>query len=203
MRGTASIAILFLSCATTGICADDLRWSDPAALSPAPARAVGWPNRAADFDALPGFVKPPPGYGEVAFYWWMGDPLTRERLAWQLDRLDESRGVMGLQVNYAHSDRGGRSYGLTYPSQPPLFSEAWREARRARFSRDSVPTRAAWHDRRTAHPTRPDRRSPVQRRLHAAAATSQSGRRKFKEIDTQKCGMCDTPFPRFLFHRSV
>ena len=32
---------------------------------------------------------------------------------------------MGLQINYAHSDRGGRSYGLTYPSDPPLFSEAW------------------------------------------------------------------------------
>ena len=73
---------------------------------------------------LPGFKEPPPGYGEVAFYWWLGDPLTRERLAWQLDQL-AGKGVMGLQINYAHSDRGGRSFGLTYPSDPPLFSEDW------------------------------------------------------------------------------
>ena len=34
-------------------------------------------------------------------------------------------GISGLQVNYAHSDQGGRSYGLTYPSEPPLFSPEW------------------------------------------------------------------------------
>jgi len=75
-------------------------------------------------DPLPGFKEPPPGYGEVAFFWWLGDPLTKERLSWQLDRL-AGKGVMGLQINYAHSDRGGGSWGLTYPSDPPLFSEAW------------------------------------------------------------------------------
>jgi hypothetical protein len=120
-------AIVILAWAASGVSAGDLGWSDPAALGPPPAHAVGWPNRSAEFDALPGFADPPPGYGEVAFYWWLGDPLTRERLAWQLDRLHESQGVTGLQVNYAHSDRGGRSYGLTYPSRPPLFSEAWWE----------------------------------------------------------------------------
>jgi len=127
MRCLPFIVILILTCATTGVWAGELGWSDPAALAPPPAHALGWPSRAADLDALPGFVNPPPGYGEVAFYWWLGDPLTRERLSWQLDRLQESQGVTGLQINYAHSDRGGRSYGLTYPSQPPLFSEAWWE----------------------------------------------------------------------------
>ena len=34
-------------------------------------------------------------------------------------------GCRGLQINYAHTDRGGRSYGLTMPSDPPLFSEEW------------------------------------------------------------------------------
>ncbi|MDR1525522.1 MAG: hypothetical protein LBS79_09775, partial [Tannerella sp.] len=33
------------------------------------------------------FSTPPPGYGNVAFYWWLGDPLTKERLSWQLERL--------------------------------------------------------------------------------------------------------------------
>jgi hypothetical protein len=89
-----------------------------------PPHSIGYPSREGDLDALPGFASPPAGYGEVAFYWWMGDPLTRERLAWQLDLL-AGRGISGLQINYAHSDRGGRSYGLTYPSDPPLFSQEW------------------------------------------------------------------------------
>ena len=84
----------------------------------------GYPSRAPGLDVLPGFRNPPPGYGEVSFYWWVGDPLTRERLAWQLDQL-KGRGISALQVNYAHSDQGGRSYGLTYVSDPPLFSEPW------------------------------------------------------------------------------
>ena len=60
----------------------------------------------------------------MAFYWWLGDPLTRDRLAWQLDRL-AGKGVSGLQVNYAHSDKGGPYWGLTYASEPPLMSEPW------------------------------------------------------------------------------
>jgi len=87
---------------------------------------LGFPQRNPDLDPLPGFKTPPQGYGEVAFYWWMGDPLDRERLLWQLDQL-VGKGIMGLQINYAHSDRGGLSWGLSYPSQPPLFSQEWWE----------------------------------------------------------------------------
>ena len=105
--------------------AGDLDFSDPAKLPPPPPYTIGFPSRDPRLDVRPGFVAPPPGYREVPFYWWLGDPLTKERLKWQLDQLDRVKGVMGLQVNYAHSDRGGRSYGLTYPSDPPLFSEAW------------------------------------------------------------------------------
>jgi hypothetical protein len=84
----------------------------------------GHPDRAGETDILRGFKEPPPGYGEVAFYWWVGDTLSKERLLWQMDQL-AGRGVSGLQVNYAHTDTGGFSYGRTMPSQPPLFSDAW------------------------------------------------------------------------------
>ena len=106
--------------------AGERSFSDPASVSAPPDGAIGFPNRAPDLDVLPGFQNPPSGYGEVAFYWWLGDPLTKERLAWQLEQLS-GKGVMGLQINYAHSDRGGQSYGLTYPSDPPLFSDDWWE----------------------------------------------------------------------------
>lgn len=104
--------------------AGDLSFSDPARTVAAPGWAVGQVSRAPDFDVLPGFRQPPPGFGIVPFHWWLGDPLTGERLGWQLEQM-AGMGVAGYQINYAHSDRGGRSYGLTYPSEPPLFSEAW------------------------------------------------------------------------------
>lgn len=72
------------------------------------------------------FKNPPPGFGEVGFYWWNGGRLDRERMRWQLDRLAGAK-ISGLQVNYAHGPTGGISWGLTYPSDPPLFSEAWWE----------------------------------------------------------------------------
>ena len=93
-------------------------------LTVAASGAVGFPERGPDIDAAPGFQNPPPGYGIVPFYWWLGDPLTRERLAWQLDQM-KGMGVSGYQINYAHSDKGGRSYGLTYPSRPSLLSDDW------------------------------------------------------------------------------
>jgi hypothetical protein len=105
--------------------AGDLAFSDPGNVAKPPAWAVGQANRRADLDVLPGFQQPPAGFGEVPFYWWLGDPLTKERISWQLDQLQKSGGVSGLQVNYAHSDRGGPSYGLSYPSEPALFSEEW------------------------------------------------------------------------------
>ncbi len=104
--------------------AGDLAFSDPANTAPAPSWAIGVPSRDPHLDVQPGFRNPPPGYGEVGFYWWVGDPLTRERLEWQLQQL-EGKGVMGLQINYAHTDRGGLTYGLTMPSNPALFSEPW------------------------------------------------------------------------------
>jgi hypothetical protein len=86
----------------------------------------GFPDRSPDLDVLPGFKTPPKGYGEVSFYWWLGDTLTKERIISQLDQLKD-RSITGLQINYCHTDKGGASYGLTYPSQPALFSEKWWE----------------------------------------------------------------------------
>ena len=105
-------------------CAGDLSFSDPSLSVQPPAGAIGFPDRSPDMDALPGFQNPPNGYGNVPFFWWLGDPLTQERLRWEIDQL-AGKGTVGLQVNYAHSDQGGLIYGYTYPSSPALFSNEW------------------------------------------------------------------------------
>jgi len=53
---------------------------DPVDAVPLPAGALGYPSRAPDLDALPGFQNPPPGYGEVPFWWWSGEDLDTGRL---------------------------------------------------------------------------------------------------------------------------
>jgi len=89
-----------------------------------PILAPGFPNRSPKLDVLPGFKNPPKGYGEVSFYWWLGDTLTTERITSQLDQLKD-KSITGLQINYCHTDKGGSNFGLTMPSQPALFSEKW------------------------------------------------------------------------------
>lgn len=82
------------------------------------------PSRDHDAGLSQLFREPPYGYGIVPFYWWLGDPLTRERLAYEVERM-KHHSLIGLQINYAHGCEGGLSWGLTYPSDPPLFSEKW------------------------------------------------------------------------------
>ena len=93
----------------------------------------GYPNKDKDFDVLPGFQQPPKGYGNVPFYWWSGDSLTRERLAAQLDILSESA-TDGFAVSYIHTDpqidslfnkRGYGLFGRTEPGAPGVFSNEW------------------------------------------------------------------------------
>lgn len=72
------------------------------------------------------FHDPPEGYGIVPFYWWLGDPVTKEKLLYHLECLEGCH-ISGLQINYAHSDQGGQSFGLTYPGEPAVFSEEWWE----------------------------------------------------------------------------
>jgi hypothetical protein len=83
--------------------------------------APGYPNRSGQIDAYPGFRNPPPGYGQVPFWWWTGDDLDEERLLWQLRQLHE-KGVSGVQVNYSHTDGPGWP---SDPKDPPIFSDAW------------------------------------------------------------------------------
>ena len=104
-----------------------LAFSDPAKSTVAPAWAVGQADRNPELDARPGFEKPPAGFGVVPFFWWVGDPLTQDRLGWILKQM-EGMGVSGYQINYAHNKQdGGQSFGLSMPSDPPLFSEPWWE----------------------------------------------------------------------------
>jgi len=83
----------------------------------------GYPGRSSDIDVLPGFKDPPPGYGEVPFWWWTGDTLNTERLAEQVREL-HTKGISGVQVNYSHYDTPG---WLTEQDDPPIFSEKWWE----------------------------------------------------------------------------
>jgi hypothetical protein len=107
--------------------------SDPAQLAPPPPNSPGYPSRAADLDVFPGFLNPPDGYGQVPFYWWVGEKLTKERLLWQLEKLHKA-GTQGLNVSYAHSHpssdpelnkNGYGRHGITYPSDPAFFSDEW------------------------------------------------------------------------------
>ncbi|MDG1358227.1 MAG: glycosyl hydrolase, partial [Akkermansiaceae bacterium] len=94
--------------------------AEPFGLSTA-ADAPGYPSRATDLDAFPGFQNPPPGYGEVPFWWWTGDDLNEDRLLWQVRELHD-KGISGVQVNYSHTDSPG------WPSdakEPAIFSDDW------------------------------------------------------------------------------
>ena len=88
---------------------------------------IGIPSKDPQLDPLPLFKNPPLGYGQVPFYWWQGDTLTREKLTWQLNQL-EKKNITSLQVNYSHTDdRKGLFWGSTLPSKPALFTEDWWE----------------------------------------------------------------------------
>jgi len=88
---------------------------------PPPPGAPGYPSRDPHLDALPGFKKPPPGYGEVPFWWWTGEDLNVERMLWQVRELHK-KGISGVQVNYSHYDTPG---WLTEINEPRLFTEDW------------------------------------------------------------------------------
>ena len=91
------------------------------------ARAIGlgcifWCAQAFALDSLEAeFYAPPPGYGEVPFWWWTGEKLDQERIAWQLEELHRL-GVSGTQVNYSHLMSDGWT---TAPVEPKIFSDDW------------------------------------------------------------------------------
>ena len=65
------------------------------------------------------FRCPPASHGPVPFYWWAGEKLQRDRIAWQLDRLREN-GVRQTVVSYPHHPDGSSNLG-----DPELFSRQW------------------------------------------------------------------------------
>ena len=117
----AALLLAQLAALATAAYAGNPDFSDPVNAVPVPANASGHPSRDANLDALPGFRSPPPGYGEVPFWWWTGEALDVDRLVWQLEQLHQ-KGISGVQVNYAHEDSPGWP---TYAVEPPIFSEAW------------------------------------------------------------------------------
>lgn len=84
-------------------------------------RGLGYPSRDSDLDVLPGFRNPPPGYGEVPFWWWSGEDLDVDRMIAQIRDL-HGKGISGVQVNYSHYDTPG---WMTDQKEPPIFSKAW------------------------------------------------------------------------------
>lgn len=85
----------------------------------------GYPERSGIKDLYEKFQSPPEGYGEVPFYWWQADTLTKERLTWQLDELSKKK-ISSLQINYSHTDnKEGYFWGSSLKSQPAQFTEEW------------------------------------------------------------------------------
>jgi len=103
--------------------AADGTFADPKNFPTPPEDAIGFPSRDPNLDVLPGFRNPPPGYGEVPFWWWSGEDLDVDRMIAQVRELHR-KGVSGVQVNYSHYDTSG---WMTDQKQPPIFSEAWWE----------------------------------------------------------------------------
>jgi len=81
----------------------------------------GIPSRDLQLDVLPGFQHPPPGYGEVPYWWWTGGNLDPDRMIGQLKEL-KKKGISGVQVNYSHYDSDG---WMTDQDQPEIFSVDW------------------------------------------------------------------------------
>ncbi|SDJ41999.1 hypothetical protein [Nonomuraea jiangxiensis] len=67
--------------------------------------------------------EPPREFSPAAIWWWSGEPLRRDRLRWQMERL-VSGGVRNLVIlNLAPS---GPTFGAD-ADDPPFLSEAWWE----------------------------------------------------------------------------
>ncbi|NJP88413.1 hypothetical protein HCN51_02875 [Nonomuraea sp. FMUSA5-5] len=69
------------------------------------------------------FRQPPRAYSPAAIWWWSGEPLRRDRLRWQMERL-AAGGVHNLVIlNLAPS---GPTFGAD-ADDPPFLSEPWWE----------------------------------------------------------------------------
>ena len=78
-------------------------------------------TKVANARLLEAFRDPPLKYGPTPFWWWVGDRLYKDRIAWQLDQL-RSKGIWNTIVSYSHQNDGHTSVG-----DPPIYSDAWWE----------------------------------------------------------------------------
>ncbi len=67
------------------------------------------------------FAAPPKIYSPVPIWWWSGEPLVKERLRWQMERLVEG-GVFNVLILNLAPD--GPLFGSD-PDEPPFLSEGW------------------------------------------------------------------------------
>ncbi|MBO7655493.1 MAG: hypothetical protein J6U40_11290, partial [Kiritimatiellae bacterium] len=114
-RSTATVTL------TTSICLTALLFPY-LPLSAAPD-GFGFPKPDAAATLARDFQSPPPGYGEVPFWWWTGDKLDKARLLEQIEALHRA-GISGAQVNYSHTRSDG---WRTADVEPPIFSDEWWE----------------------------------------------------------------------------
>ena len=93
------------------------------AVSWAGAGGTGLPSRAPDLDVMPGFKNPPPGYGEVPFWWWTGDPLDADRMIVQLGSCTRKGSAACRSTTRITIPTGW----LTDQDAPAIFSDEWWE----------------------------------------------------------------------------
>ncbi len=67
------------------------------------------------------FRNPPKIFSPVPIWWWSGEPLNKERLRWQMERLAEAGVFNVLVLNLAPN---GPLFGSA-PDDPPFLSDAW------------------------------------------------------------------------------
>ncbi len=77
-----------------------------------------------EYDAvLSGFKKPDSIYAPMPLWWWVGEKIEKERLAWQLDQLKD-KGVLNPCVIYSHAP-GGFARGELLDVDPYPFTDEW------------------------------------------------------------------------------
>ncbi len=72
---------------------------------------------------LDGFADPGKEYAPRPLWWWVGEKIEKDRVAWQLDQLKE-KGVLHPIVVYSHAPRKF-SVGKVYQVDPEPFTEEW------------------------------------------------------------------------------
>ncbi|MGL4853284.1 MAG: glycosyl hydrolase [Phocaeicola sp.] len=112
----------------------DGRYAMPEQLAPLPQGLLkGYPQSISSSALKAQFKNPPKGYGNVPFYWWNGDKLTKEKLKHELDILKKSP-LDGFAVSYVHTHpqadqqseyKGTGLYGATEPGRPGIFTQEW------------------------------------------------------------------------------